>query len=466
MAKFKLPSLFRKKALSADQEIVRNAVNTAFLMGAPYTQYDPNAPTYIKEGYLYNPIVYSIVKQRADKAQSVPAYIRRVKDDNARKHLNILRKATNCNYAPQQYVKDLQLKAQAFDEEILIMPMERPNELQSWGELKGLYETFIATTGNHYIYMHRGEITGIPSALYVLPAHLIKIVLKDNVNFQSDESPIKSFMLIEGNQYIEFPAENVIHIKLPNPDYDVDGRHLYGMSPLRAALRNIQSSNYAIDNNIKTMLNGGAFGFIHGTDPQIPLTKEQADQIKERLVAMDASSSRLSKISGIRTPVAFTRVSLTTDELKPFDHLNYDQKQLANVLGWDDILLNNDLGAKYDNYQLALKAVVTRTTMPSLAMYDEAFNNYILPLFKGYEGAVYEHDFTELPEMQPDMKQLVDWLRIGVDIGAYTRDEFRSMTNFIVKGTPEMEAHTVQNDVILLEEAIANDFNIGNQGGI
>ncbi len=466
MALFKLPGFLRKKALSVGAaDIVRNAVNEAFLMGRPYTQYDPNAPTYIREGYLYNPIVYSIVKQRADKAMSVPSYIKRVKDENAKKKLDVLRKATNYDYKASQVLRDINLKQAAFDNDILPMPIERPNELQTWKELKGLYETFISTTGNHYIYLHKGKITNIPAAVYVLPAHLMKIVLKDNVNFQSTESPIKSYMLIEGNQYVEFDAENVIHLKLPNPDYDVDGRHLYGMSPLRSALRNIQSSNYAIDNNIKSMLNGGAFGFVHGTDINKPLTKEQADQIKERMVAMDSDPGRLGKLSGIRAPIAFTRVSLTTDELKPFDYLNYDQKQIANVLGWDDILLNNDSGAKYDNYELALKSVVTRTTVPSLEMYEKAMND-IIALFPGYDRAVYDHDYSELPEMQPDMKTLVEWLKIGVDIGAYTRNEFRVATNFMPKETPEMETHTVQNDVIPLDVAVENDFRLNDTGSI
>jgi hypothetical protein len=207
------------------------------------------------------------------------------------------------------------------------------------------------------------------------------------------------------------------------------------------------------------MLNSGAFGFIHGKGP-VALTKPQADEVKSRLQEMDASNERLGKITGVTAELGFTQIALTTDQLKPIDFLNFDQKQICNVLGWDDKLLNNNEGAKYDNYELAVKGVVTRTTMPSLKLFEEAITNEFLPLFKGYDGTVFEFDYSELPEMQVDIGKMVEWLKIGVDIGAYNRDLFRSVTGFPMLGTPEMEAYTVQNDVIPLNEALDEDFGL------
>ena len=446
--------------------VVRNAVNEAFLLGGTYTKYDESAPTYIREGYLYNPVVYAVAKQRSDKAVSIPYYIKEVKDGNSKKRLDMMRKTLTNGYQPSQYIKELTLKQAAFDEKFMNFPMARPNELQTWEEVIALYETFISTTGNFYLYLLRGDVTGIPAAVYVLPSHLMKIVTKPNAALLGVESPIESYMLIEGNQYIEFSAEDVIHIKLPNPDYDIDGRHLYGLSPLAAALRNIQSSNLGIDGNVRTMLNSGVFGFIQSSDPKIPLNDKQGKEIRSRLQEMDMSNQRLGKISALSLPIEFTRFSMGTDELKPFDFQDYDQKQIANVMGWDTKLLNDDAASTLDNYKVAYKRVVSNTMMPSLRLFQAAINDKFLPLFKGYDRAVFEFDFSELPEMQPDMKELVEWLNIGVANGAYTRDEFREMTNFAVKGTPEMEAHTVNQDIILLEEAVNNDFSLNGQAGI
>ncbi|MBZ4283935.1 phage portal protein, partial [Streptococcus pneumoniae] len=71
---------------------------------------------------------------------------------------------------------------------------------------------------------------------------------------------------------------------------------MYGMSPLRSALRNINSQNSAIELGVQTLQNGGAFGFIHGKSTA--LDAEQAQSLKDRLVEMQASKKPLGRIAG------------------------------------------------------------------------------------------------------------------------------------------------------------------------
>jgi HK97 family phage portal protein len=255
-----------------------------------------------------------------------------------------------------------------------------------------------------------GMKTGEPILLYVLPAHQIEIVIKGNANMLSTESPIDYYMLIEGDQYVKFEAKDVIHVKYANPNFDLEGSHLYGMSPLRSALRNINSQNSAIDLNIKTLQNGGAFGFIHGKST--PLTVEQATSLKERLVEMDRSPERLSRIAGSSGDIAFTRISLTTDELKPFDYLKYDSKAICNVLNWPDELLNNDGRATLGNTDTteARKQAITDNIIPDLVLLQDSLNKHFIPRFKGYEKAVLEFDYDDLPEMQEDLTKKIEWL--------------------------------------------------------
>lgn len=440
---------------------VYNAVAQAFygLIGNNFTAYDTNAPTYIDKGYLYNPIVYSIVNQQANKAKSIPFNIRKIDDNQAKGKLDRLRLATKGAYTIPQFIKVLSLENKAFDEKEYNFPLDKPNELQTWSEIIALYQTFMATTGNFYLYMLRGDIMTEPLQVYVLPAHLMNIVLKPQANTLGVESPIDCYRLIEGNMYVDFKADDVIHIKLPNPDYGQNGEHLYGLSPLKAALRNIQSSNLAIDGNTKIMLNSGAFGFIHGKG-QTAMTPDQAKEIKSRLQEMDLSNERLGKIAGVSAELGFTRIALTTDELKPFDYLKYDQKQIANVLGWDDKLLNNDDGAKYDNVSLAQKGVIINTIMPSLKLLEEALTDRFLPLFKGYDGTCLEFDYSELPEMQIDIADMVGWLKDALDRGVINRNEFRKAIKYPSLDNEDMEEFTVQNDIIPLSEAIDDTFRI------
>ena len=169
---------------------------------------------------------------------------------------------------------------------------------------------------------------------------------------------------------------------------------------------------------------------------------------------MNTSTEDLAKISGSSAELAFTRISLTTDELKPFDYLNFDQKQICNVLGWDDLLLNNDSGAKFDNVESARKRVVTDNIQPDLLLLQDALNQHFLPLFKGYENTEIVYDISELPEMQQDTKTMVDWAVMLLDRGVLNRNEVREVVTFVPLEDTNMDVYTVDKDLLTLDEAI------------
>ena len=396
---------------------VDNDFNKAFyqLLGGGYTKYDSNNKTYLEKGYNTNPDVYAIINKQAVKTVSVPYSVKQIEDKKSYSKLNQLELATKGNLNLSQFIQKVNLQRKAYSEEEMNFPLEQPNPNQTWADIFGLYKTYMKITGNCYIYLmspEDGMNAGIPIQVYILPAHLIEIVLKKDASMLTVESPVDHYVLIEGNKYVDFDEKDVIHIKYSNPNFDMQGSHLYGMSPLRSALRNINSQNSAIDNNIKMLQSSGAFGFVYGKGT--PWTTEQAQSMKERLQEMDKSPERLGKIAGASGEVGFQRISLTTDELKPFDFLNWDRKTICNVLNFPDELLNSDgkasLGSTDTNE--ARKQLITDDIQPDLVLLQNALNKDFIPRFKGYENAVIEWDVTELPEMQTDMKMQAEALNL------------------------------------------------------
>ena len=432
------------------------------LTGGLFTSYDTSGQSYVENGFLKNTAVFSIIQQRYLKVRSIPYVVKRVEDEGSKYTIEKLMKGSGGDLSPAQSVRLQYLQKAAYSEEILKMPLQRPNPLQSWGDLFMMYEMFMSLNGNAYFYMLKSGIgKNQPQQVYILPSHQIVITLKDDANLLGVENPIKSYILNDGNQWAEFDVDEVIHIKLPNPVYGQNGEHLYGQSPIMAALRNVQSFNEAVDNNSKTMQNSGAFGLIHGKGSRA-LTQVQAEQLKDRLTEMDNATGRLGQITGVSAEVGFTRIAMTTEELKPFDFLNFDEKQIANALGWDTRLLNQDSGATFDNLKIAEKRVVVNTIKPSLDMLTEAFNEQFLPLFKEYRGSILLFDYTELPEMQVNMKDLVEWLSMSLDRGVLSRDEFRQAIGYPITGEDIMEMHTVSQYLEPLDEAVTAAFAIDN----
>lgn len=396
----------------------RNAYNQAFYewIGIGYVKYDSKNATYLEKGYNENPTVYSIINKSTVKLVSVPYTIKEVDDKQAYSKLSQLDLATNGVLSISQFLDKIKLQTKAYKDKEKPFPLEVPNPNQTWSDIWGLYKTYLDLMGNFYLCTLKpedGMNKGVPKLAYALPAHMMQIVLKKDANLLYDENPIDYYMLIDGTGYIQFPVEDVIHIKTVNPNYDRSGSHLYGQSRLRAALRNIQSQNSAIDQNIQMLKSAGAYGFLYGKGT--PLNADQAKEIKERLVEMDKDPGRLGKIGASSAEIGFQRISLTTDELKPFQYLEYDQKTICNVLNYPDELLNADgrstIGGTSETLE-AKKTLITENIKPDLVLLQEALNKSFIPLFPGYEKSVIEWDVTELPEMQSDMKELAETLNL------------------------------------------------------
>jgi hypothetical protein len=393
----------------------RNLFNQAIykLIGGETATYNATLETLITKGYGQNPDVNAIINQQASKTCAVPYSIKKIDDKNALKKLR--KYPNNPSFQQKLDIKKLEQKAYKSDSE-MPMPLERPNPNQTWQDMFFLYKVYLKSCGNVYFYKQTvldGANSGKPLALYILPAHWMQIVLKQNSSLLSIENPIDYYIMQQGNQFVKFPQEQIIHIKRSNPFYDQSGSHLYGYSELMAAVRNINSSNNAIDNNTKTMLNSGVYGFIHAGDGATPLTAEQGKELKDRLVEMDNNKSRLSNIAGSSAKLGFTQVGLKTDELKPFDYLSYDRRTLANCLNWNVDLLNeekNGSGFGVDTMNEARKRGITDNIKPDLDLFFSYLNPEFIQKFKGYENAEIIADVSELPEMQTDMSEMAKWI--------------------------------------------------------
>lgn len=428
------------------------------LVGGYTTTYNATLETLMVKGYGENPDVNAIINQQASKSVSVPYCVKLIEDEQSVKKLN--RYPKNPTYQQKLAINKLKQKAYNTDTE-LPMPLDRPNPNQTWDDIIFLYKVYLKVCGNVYLYkqtVSEGLNAGKPLALYILPAHWMQIVLKPNAGLLSIESPIDYYTMQQGNQLVKFPAESIIHIKRSNPFYDHSGSHLYGYSELMSAIRNINSSNNAIDNNTKTMLNAGVYGFIHAGDGATPLTAEQANSLKDRLVEMDDSSSRLSNIAGASGKLGFTRISLTTDELKPFDYLSYDRRTLANCLNWNVDLLNEERsvsgGFGVDTLIEARKRVVVDNIKPDLDLLAEYLNLEFIRKFRGYENAELEFDICELPEMQDDMVAMSKW----VNQVPLTLNERREVFNYEEIDDPMMNEMYIPNGIVNLNDPTITDL--------
>ena len=447
-------------ALDAFLNPNKNYFNEALYrqVGGLTTTYNNTLEVLMSKGYGENPDVNAIVNQMASKTTSVPYCVKLIEDENALK--KIKRYPNNLTIQQKNEIKKLKQKAYSETDTELPMPLERPNINQTWHDILFLYKVYLKVTGNVYLYKvapAEGMNTGQPMQLYILPSHWVQIVLKSNASSLQSENPIDYYILEQGNQLIKFDVDSIIHIKRSNPFYNQNGSHLYGYSELMAAIRNINSSNSGIDQNVKTMQNSGVYGFIHAGDGQSPLTAEQGQSLKERLVDMDNDSTRLSNIAGASAKLGFTRISLTTDELKPFDYLSNDRRTLCNCLNWAIDLLNeykSGSGFGVDTMIEARKRVITDNIKPDLDLLASYLNPLFIQKFKGYEKAELDFDISELPEMQTDMETMSKW----VNSVPLTLNERREVFNYEEIDDEMMNEIYIPNNLVNINDPNLTDM--------
>ena len=148
--------------------------------------------------------------------------------------------------------------------------LARPNPAQSGRELMENIVGFLLVAGNSY--MEVSTLDGTPRELVALRPDRVKVVAGANGWPEAYEYAV-------GGAATRLPAETVLHIKLFNPLDDY-----YGMSPLEAAARSIDTHNAASAWN-KAMLDNAArpSGALVFAASNEHLTTEQFDRIKNEL---------------------------------------------------------------------------------------------------------------------------------------------------------------------------------------
>ncbi len=420
------------------------------------TGYDPARPQYIEQGYMRNGDVYAVVNQIATKSAAVPFSIRQVKDKTTARQFKSYQGSKLRGDARARMELKI-LGAEAYDQTPMELPFSMPNPHQSWVELIHLYSVFWNTCGEVYLYWttpNGGPNAGKPAQLFVLPSHLMQIVVKQGwQNLAPGESPVAYYQLIHQEFAAKFPAERVMHVTMSNPQYDYQGRHLYGMSPLMSVWSEIMAGNEGNANNLRMQKSGGAIGFLHGK--REVLEEDQAKQLRDRIVEMRNDPTAMAQIAGISMDIGFTRVALDPHDMQTYANQQYVQKKICNALGWSDKLLNNDEGAKYDNMTQAYKAVITNKLMPDLNQLEVLLTQRFLPLFGNkYKNAAWVFHYQELPELQEDIKEQVEWILPLIREAVITRREGRMLLNLKEDPNPLLDVYTANVNTLPLADAM------------
>lgn len=335
-----------------------------------------NPQNYLRQ-YSYNDIVYSLINLITDRISSVKWGIYRETKNGLRE----------------------------FQDDNLQALLDSPNPYTTFSDIVAHNTGFKLITGNSYLWAQRltgGANEGIPAELWHLPPDLVNLVI-------SKGFPPKVVQYQIPGWQATFQTEEILHSKEWNPNYDVTGTQLYGISKLKAALNLVNRNNSAMNAATAKFQNGGLETIIYVDDARFTgeETQAQAAGLKAKLREYDAEGRRIA-VSGYKTGAV--QLGLTNVELAIIEAEQWDLRRLCNIYGVPVQLMNDTSASTDNNMKDASRAMLTRVVIPELEMFKTSFNKKLRAEWGAKEGIIIDYDQTSFTELEEDKNEQMKWL--------------------------------------------------------
>ena len=333
-----------------------------------------------KEGFAGNAIGYRCVRMIAEAASSVPLII---------------------------YDGDRELASHP-----LKQLLGRPNPAQSGRELIENILSFLLVAGNSYVEV--SILDGSPRELVALRPDRVRVVAGARGWPEAYEYTV-------AGASTRLPAETVLHIKLFNPLDDY-----YGMSPLEAAARPIDTHNAASAWN-KAMLDNAACpsGALVFAPSDNQLTTEQIDRLKGELEDNYQGAANAGRPMVLEGDLDWKEMGFSPKDMEFIEAKNASAREVALAFGVPPMLLGIPGDNTFANYAEANRTFWRQSVVPLLGRVTEALTNFLGPQFG--EKIRLSYDLDQVEALSADRDTL--WAR--VDRASFlTPDEKREAVGY------------------------------------
>jgi HK97 family phage portal protein len=291
----------------------------------------------------------------------------------------------------------------------LLRLLDAPNPGQPGREFTEQLHGFLLVAGNAYV--EKVEIDGAVRELHALRPDRMKAVPSANGWAEAYEYSVNG-------QSVRMARAGVLHLRLFNPLSD----H-YGMSPLEAAQRAIDTHNAASAWN-KAMLDNsarpsGALVYAAG-DGQ--LTVEQFERLKGELEQSYQGSANAGRPMVLEGGLDWKQMGHSPRDMEFNEAKNAAARDIALAFGVPPMLLGIPGDNTFANYMEANRGFWRQTVLPLASRMAEAMTGFL-----GEGRFRLAHDLDQVEALAADREAL--WARVG-KAEFLTEDEKRAAVGY------------------------------------
>lgn len=312
--------------------------------------------------------------------------------------------------------------------------LDRPNPQWTGIHLRKLVAFEMYLTGNSLMCQLPFD-SPIPLELWTIPPHLIKAIPT-----KAEGPIIKAYEVTrEDSTKFEVDAAAIIHLMFPDPT-----NPWWGLSPIRAAMRDIEMEDSASEWQKRTYDNlmippliftvGSNQGDLGGLGH---IGKEQFEELKKtwKKEYQGAINARTPMVTGQEMKVE--RLSLTPQEVDFLKSREMTVQTICAVLGVPQPVAGVLVDATYTNIRTAREIWWEDTIMPFLDGWGAVINTQLAPKFGDNVRAV--PDTAGVSALQPALLRKLEMMKSLWSMG-YPANE---LNQFLRLGLPEISGGDV-----------------------
>ncbi len=333
-----------------------------------------------REGFAGNPVGYRCMRMIAEAAASVP----------------ILLFQNETELAEHDFLRLLQ----------------RPNPAQTGRDLIENIVSYLLVAGNSYIEVSKLE--GTPRELVALRPDRLTII-------PGRQGWPEAYEYAVGGTSVRVSAENILQLKLFNPLDDY-----YGLAPLEAAARSIETHNAASGWN-KAMLDNAArpSGALVFSGADNHLTTEQFDRLKSELEQNYQGAQNAGRPMVLEGGLDWKEMGFSPKDMEFIEAKNASAREIALAFGVPPMLLGIPGDNSFANYAEANRTFWRQTVIPILGRVTDALSLWLGPQFSDDLKLVADLDQVEALNVDRDAL----WARVE-KASFLTQDEKRRAVGY------------------------------------
>ncbi len=302
------------------------------------------------------------------------------------------------------------LAAQIVEEVVdhpLLSLFRQVNPTQNSFDLWELTELYLEVAGSAYWLLDFDPALGIPSAIWILPAHLV-------CPRRLPDSPrLIDFYEYRGLTIQQLPPSRVIHFRFPDPR----DPYLSGLSPLRACFEQVAVVSDFAAMKRSFYENTGLPSVV--LTPNEPISPEERDRL-EKLWQQKFARGGQGKALVADSSLSVTLLSHSMGDLAALADMKATKADIANAFHVPLPFLSGETNLA--NMQASDHLHKTLAILPRLRRRDEKLNEQLIPLFDP-SGRLFFHSPDPTPANQ---KFLLDQEQSDLRFGVRTINEVRA----------------------------------------